>query len=1225
MLCLALGVNRAPATQLIWDPGLNGGVNSASGNWDTTAGNLVWWNGSADVLWAGTGTGNTPANGATFNGPDAAPGTYVVSLDAVEVDVNSLIVNNNGYTFSGANPIYLASNDILSVAANKTVAFNCNMAGSGTSPFWVLGSGATMNVGGNLTSGQQVRLAGAAGSAFNLTGPANAPAIMFILGSVNLTSGSLIPSSSFFIGYPNPGTIGGTAYTTGTLTVSGSSTVLTVNGNILIMGRSGGTGTLTINDGTVTVGNTTVNRNLAICYDGVSANSATVNVNGGTLNVGSSSQLANAIAFFQTGETAGETGVMNQTGGTINAWGGIVFGVAAGSGGTATWTQTGGINYIGSHGIGFGLGTPTSSITLSGGTVGALANWSSSMPMTLGTANGNITFQCADNSNSPWTISLSGALTGTGGLNVTGSGTLSLSGANNYAGSTVVSNGTLAIVTSSTPMISGPVTLDGATGSPTVAVTVSNPGQYWTNNGPLTYINAITGVPTASFQFGALPPSTTVAPIQVTGNVAFTATPNVNVGGSAIAVGTYPLIKYTGAVSGTVPTIASITLGGGSASGYVTNITASKTIALVVTSSTYNPALYWRVGSGFWDINTTANWTQFGGPVKYTDGSAVVFDDSATGPSPITVTLNTVVNPFAITANNSTNNATGKNYIIAGTGGITGSGVLELLGTGTVTLSGTNSYTGGTTLSAGQLNINNGGDPTFGTAIGFGPLTINAGATIDNTSGSNVTLQFPISENWNGNFTYLGSANNFNTGAGGVTMGSSLSITVNSNTFTVGGTINDSGLNYGLTKTGNGTLTLPVANFFGGGLTLFSGQLNLGDPGAAGFGVFTIDSGAIDNSSGAEFTLAPASCVWAGNFSFLGSTNLGLSGTVVIPNGPGNITVNVVSNTLSTFGDIVNNNTRVIKNGNGTWEIAGPATGAESLGLLVGAGQVNLHKSGGQAIQGGNNIGLTVQANALVLDENGFQIHSGGAIPLPVVLSGGVWDLNGHNENVDQLSISSSGTLRNGAPASTSTLTTISGYTALLSGANCQFDVTAVDGVLNFNGALGGSGSLVKIGLGVLNLNSNNTYTGDTTVSGGALRLVFPCLANASTVTVATNATLQLNFAETNPVAALVLNGVSRPAGLYNATTDPTYLSGTGSLQIGVPANPTNLTFSVSGSTLSLSWPSSYVGWILQTNVINVGVSNDWYNVPGSETNTQLAFPMTNPAISNEFFRLRYP
>jgi autotransporter-associated beta strand protein len=184
-----------------------------------------------------------------------------------------------------------------------------------------------------------------------------------------------------------------------------------------------------------------------------------------------------------------------------------------------------------------------------------------------------------------------------------------------------------------------------------------------------------------------------------------------------------------------------------------------------------------------------------------------------------------------------------------------------------------------------------------------------------------------------------------------------------------------------------------------------------------------------------------------------------------------------------------------------------------------------------------------------------------------------------------------------------------------------------VDGILNFNGALGGSGSLVKIGLGLLNLNSNNTYTGNTTVSNGTLSLVYPCLANASTVTVATNAILQLNFAEMNTVAALALNGVSLPAGIYSATTDPTYLAGTGSLQVGssLPASPTNITFSVSGNTLSLSWPSSYVGWVLQTNAINVGVSNDWHDVPGSETNMQLAFPMNNPAATNEFFRLRHP
>jgi autotransporter-associated beta strand protein len=1013
---LTIGIGRVQAAQLIWDPSQNGSGIAASGNWDTSASNTVWFNGASDVLWSQTGT-TTPTQGATFNGPDAAPGTYAVSLDAGQIAVTNLTINNNGFTFSGANAIYLGANDILSVAAGKTVTFNCNLAGSGTSPYWVLGSGATMNVGGNLNSGQQLRLAGPADSLFNLSGSASAPTITFILAPVITTNGTLTAGNNFFIGYPDPTTVNGIPYTAGSLIVGGSATV-NENSGIFIMGRSfggvGGQGTLLLQgNGAVNVG-TSKAENLAICYDGNSANSAIVTVQGGTLTVGSSGFQTSRIALFDsTAALASETAILTQSGGTINAWGGIALGLAGGVG-TAALTNSGGILYLGPNGITTGGSfTGPFGVVLSGGTVGALGNWSSSVPLTLGTAGSNITFQCADNFTADHNISLSGALTGAGGLYVTagssGTGTLTLSGANNYSGSTVVSNGTLAIVTGASPT-NGPVTLDGSAGSPTVSVQ-SNPGQHW-SIGTLTFAS---GTTTLSYQFGALSPSTTVAPIQVSGGVAFTVTPSVNIAGAAIAVGTYPLITYTGAVSGTAPTIATVTLSSGSALGYVTNIFASKTLALVVTSSACNPALFWAVGNGAWDF-AALNWDQFGHPTNYSDGNAVVFDDSASGPFPITISLNTIVTPFDVTANNSTN----KNYIIAGTGSIAGSGSLTLSGSGTVTLATTNTYSGGMVINAGQLNINNGGTATA-TAIGTGPLTINTGATLDNTSGLDVTLQANISENWNGNFTYLGSSNNFNTGAGQITMGGSIFLTVSSNDFAVGGNIYDGGSNFQLFKTGNGALTLPGPNNFGGGLTLSSGLLNLGDPSAPGLGVFTIVSGAIDNISGAPLNLiSPLSYVWGGSFSFLGTTDLFLSETVVIPNGLGNITLNVVSNTLTTIGDVMNNNARVIKTGAGTWELAGSSTSAQSLGLLVSAGQVILGKSAGQAITGGNNVGLTVQANALVLDENSFQIHSDTAIPIPVVLSGGTWDLNGWNENVDELSISAGGTLRNGATNGTS-------------------------------------------------------------------------------------------------------------------------------------------------------------------------------------------------------------
>ena len=75
-----------------------------------------------------------------------------------------------------------------------------------------------------------------------------------------------------------------------------------------------------------------------------------------------------------------------------------------------------------------------------------------------------------------------------------------------------------------------------------------------------------------------------------------------------------------------------------------------------------------------------------------------------------------------------------------------------------------------------------------------------------------------------------------------------------------------------------------------------------------------------------------------------------------------------------------------------------------------------------------------------------------------------------------------------------------------------------------------------------------------------------------------------------------------------------------------IASNPTNITFSVSGSTLSLSWPADHLGWILQsqTNSLAVGITTNWFDMAGtaSVTSTNLTI---NPADPTVFYRLRQP
>jgi len=69
--------------------------------------------------------------------------------------------------------------------------------------------------------------------------------------------------------------------------------------------------------------------------------------------------------------------------------------------------------------------------------------------------------------------------------------------------------------------------------------------------------------------------------------------------------------------------------------------------------------------------------------------------------------------------------------------------------------------------------------------------------------------------------------------------------------------------------------------------------------------------------------------------------------------------------------------------------------------------------------------------------------------------------------------------------------------------------------------------------------------------------------------------------------------------------------------------SPTNITVSVSGNQLSLSWPTNYIGWLLLSNSTGLASTN-WFPVPGSGNTNRVQIAI-QPGLTNVFYRLSIP
>jgi autotransporter-associated beta strand protein len=202
-------------------------------------------------------------------------------------------------------------------------------------------------------------------------------------------------------------------------------------------------------------------------------------------------------------------------------------------------------------------------------------------------------------------------------------------------------------------------------------------------------------------------------------------------------------------------------------------------------------------------------------------------------------------------------------------GSISGAGNVTKVNAGDVTLTGSNSYSGATTLFEGSLVA--GHANAFGSG---GNITFNGGAadgTIRYTAASAGT-------DW---------ATRFRS-----TNGADIRLDTAGNNVNLAGTIDSSNTN-GLTKIGTGTLTLGGANAYGGATTVSAGSLIVNGNQSGATGVLAVaanatlgGSGTIGGATTINGILAPGNS--AGLLTFNSSVTLSNSATTVMEiNGAG--------------------------------------------------------------------------------------------------------------------------------------------------------------------------------------------------------------------------------------------------------------------------------------------------------------------------------------------------
>ena len=1228
--------------------------NVQSGDWSVPSnwnGGLPTSSSTADVF--NGGTVNITQSGevcSTLSLGGSSTGIVNMTAGGLSVSTSACVGYSGSGTFTqsgGTNTIssatyglYLGYNSgssgTYSLSGIGQLSANCEYVGcSGSGTFTqsggynqnaglYLGSGSNGNGTYNLNGTGQLsansEYVGNSGTGtFNQSGGTNTMVVGVLLGNLgtgtyNLSAGLLSANSD---------TIGGSG--TGTFTQSGGTNQVT--GHLYLGDVSGSSGKYNLNGGLLVVPSIVVG-----------SGSATFNFGGGTLQASGSFTNLLPIALTGSGgnatvDTASYTVTLS---GSLSGAGGLNktdFGtlvLAASNSYAGGTTVNGGVLVAPTPSALPGYSSTSTALAVNNGATLTLSvsgsGWSATNLSNLLTAH--------DGSFAPGSVLALDTTAATGGfsygtiygnmgLTKLGSNSLTLTGASTFSGNTVISGGTLQLGTGSS----------GSDGSLGNSPGINNNGVLlYDLSGTQTYGGIISGAGTLTKAGGGV--------LALTGS-------NIYTGPTTISAGTLQLGNGTSGCDGSLAAAGGITdnaalvynlYGPESYAGSITGTgsltkTGPGTLTLTGTNAYTGSTI---VSGGVLAVTSTSALPCFSNTSTLTVNNGGMLTLSVGGSGWTAGNINNLLNYH--TGSFASGTSLGMDTTLAGTGGFTygtaisGSMGLTVVGPYALILTGTNTYTGGTTITGGVLQL---GIATSGSDGSItGPITDNGWLVYD-LAGSQ-TCSGAISgsgglEKYGSNTLVLTGSNTFSSAtyvmAGTLTLANSAALqgsvysggggalvfssSVSGHAFTFGGLYGSNNLKLqdsagnpvalstnnnvstvysgvlsgsgSLTMTGsNSVLTLTGVNTYTGGTTISGGTLQLGE-GTSGDDGSLSNSGGINNNAALIYNLY-GSQTYGGVISGTGTlTKAGggmlsltgassFSGATILTGGALQLGDGSLFNTSGITDDAA-----LVCNINGSQTYAGVINGSGSL-TKAGSGSLTLSSSstfsGPTTISGGS----LVLANGNALESSTVAATTTGSIVF-----------------------ANSGAYTFGALSGSGNLSLQSGTAAI------ALTVGGNNASTTYSGGLSGSGSLVTAGNGTLTFTGSNTCNGGVTLGGGGgLALVSAAslsitptsgnlyvgntgpaaltIADSASVNVGGQLDVNCQYTGTGPSTLTLTGGALHVAG-------PTYI-GCASMFTG-PANTSAAVYQ-SGGTATLTGPVAvgYNGTATSIYDINGGVLN---------------------------------